>query len=379
DFKSITLLEKEEDGQFVIACEELDNYDKNGKAGKKPVTLIDDEGNEIKCTLWGDYAQQFNDFLNSCDDHDRIVLVLQFAMMKFWDEVEEFRQRLFANQPSKQSKNTATKISTASKNSTKDNFVNRHPIRNIAELLDVEHGVQSVIVGTIITIQEDEGWWYLGCRACRGKVIKSTDYVDLESEMPKKPYWPNDWWCRKCNAWVALIKSQFRLQIRVQDETGTMSLSLFNDEVQAMVGRSAYQLCEKYVKRESDGSIPMEITNLIGNKYAFKVAIDDYNVKKLLHVFTVLCFSNDQEIITSVLACATSIKDNEATSSTVPAITSLDLESQTDENTTPNEKQKTNKRHAEGESGSESSTGKKKAVEIKVKKDALTYWQCWKW
>nr|GEX13910.1 RNA-directed DNA polymerase, eukaryota [Tanacetum cinerariifolium] len=43
--------------------------------------------------------------------------------------------------------------------------------------------------------------------------------------------------------------------------------------------------------------------------------------------------------------------DNEATSNTVPAITSLNLESQTDENTTPNEKQKTNKRLAEGEPG----------------------------
>nr|GEY70256.1 replication protein A 70 kDa DNA-binding subunit B [Tanacetum cinerariifolium] len=42
--------------------------------------------------------------------------------------------------------------------------------------------------------------------------------------------------------------ARFRLQIRVQDETGTMSLSLFNDEVQAMVGRSAYKLCEKYAK-----------------------------------------------------------------------------------------------------------------------------------
>nr|GEY91289.1 hypothetical protein [Tanacetum cinerariifolium] len=105
--------------------------------------------------------------LNSCDDHGRIFLVLQFAMMKFWDgkmciqngywvpkfylfdgnkaicedeykEVEEFRQRLFANQPSEQSENTAMKVSTASENSTKDNFVNQHPIRNIAELLDAE-------------------------------------------------------------------------------------------------------------------------------------------------------------------------------------------------------------------------------------------------
>nr|GEW39313.1 hypothetical protein [Tanacetum cinerariifolium] len=144
-----------------------------------------------------------------------------------------------------------------------------------------------------------------------------------------------------------------------------MSLSLFNDVVQAMVGRSSYQLCEKYAKSESDGFIPTDITNLIGNKHAFKVVIDDYNVKNLLPVFTVLRFSNDQEIINSVLACATPMTDNEATSNTVLAITSLDLELQTDENTTPNEKQKTNKRPAEDKPGSESSTGKKKAIEIK--------------
>nr|GEZ07983.1 hypothetical protein [Tanacetum cinerariifolium] len=182
------------------------------------------------------------------------------------------------------------------------------PFKSITDLEkeeDDQFGVQSVIVGTVIAIQEDEGWWYLGCRECHCK-----------------------------------------------DETGTMSLSLFNDEVHAMVGRSAYQLCEKNSK----------------------VVIDDYNVKKLLPVFTVLRFFNDQEIINSVLACATPIKDNEATSNTVPAITSLVnslyLESQTNENTTPNEKQKKNKRPAEGKQGSESSIGKKKAIEIKVEKDA---------
>nr|GEU36289.1 replication protein A 70 kDa DNA-binding subunit B [Tanacetum cinerariifolium] len=194
-FKSITNLEKEEDGQFdvvgqVIACEDLDNYEKNGKAGKKPRAMRLN-------TRCGNYAQQFNDFLNSCDDHGMIVLVLHFAMI-------------------------------------------------------------CGTVGTVITIQEDEGWWYLGCWACHGK-----------------------------------------------DETGTISLSCFNDE------------------SESDGSILTEITNLIGNEYAFKVSVDDYNVKKLLLVFIVLRFSNDQEIINYVLACATLIKDNEATSNTVSAITLL--------------------------------------------------------
>ena len=42
---------------------------------------------------------------------------------------------------------------------------------------------------------------------------------------------------------------RFRLQVRVQDETGTVSVSLFNDEVQAILNNvTAYQLVEKYGK-----------------------------------------------------------------------------------------------------------------------------------
>ncbi|GKC54074.1 replication protein A 70 kDa DNA-binding subunit B, partial [Tanacetum coccineum] len=66
--------------------------------------------------------------------------------------------------------------------------------------------------------------------------------------MPKKPCGgKDDWWCTKCNI-VTNIKTMFRLQIRVQDESGTVSLTLWNDKVQAVVDRSAYQLCDKYGK-----------------------------------------------------------------------------------------------------------------------------------
>ncbi|GJZ25698.1 replication protein A 70 kDa DNA-binding subunit B, partial [Tanacetum coccineum] len=231
----------------VTACEDLDMYDKNGKSGKKkPLTLVDHEGNELQCTLWSAFAQQFNDFLNTCADHEKIIL-----------------------------------------------------------------GVTSVIVGTIIAIHVEEGWWYIGCRSCKKKVIRKKEIIDLEMDMPKKSVsGKDDWWCTKCNV-VPTIKTMFRLQVRVQDETGTMSLTLWNDEVQAVVDRSAYQLCEKYSKGEQNDQLPTEITSLIGKKYAFKVSIDEYNVKKLLPM------------------------DTEATSSALPNITPLDLESQTDENTTP--------------------------------------------
>ncbi|GJX45921.1 nucleic acid-binding, OB-fold protein, partial [Tanacetum coccineum] len=90
-YRSITSLQQEEDGQFdvighVVACEDLGNYDKNGKSGKKKsLTLVDHEGNELKCTLWSGFTQQFNDFLDTCSDHGKIIVVLQLAMMKIWD------------------------------------------------------------------------------------------------------------------------------------------------------------------------------------------------------------------------------------------------------------------------------------------------------
>ncbi|PWA77042.1 nucleic acid-binding, OB-fold protein [Artemisia annua] len=308
-FRTITDLKTEEDDQFdvigqVVACEDLDNYDKNGSAGKKkPITLIDPEGNELSCTLWGSYTQQFSDFLDKCSDHGKIIAVLQLAMMKVWDgkmciqngfkatrlylfngkdtistdgfrDVEAFRQSLLVVQGNENSENTASRISTASRNNTKEDFVSKVPMNCIAELLDVGYGVPSIIVGTICAIQEEEGWWYLGCRTCRKRVVKSSEIVDLENETPPKPSGgPNEWWCSKCKTTITGIKTQFRLQVRVQDDTGTVSVSLFNEEVQVMVDNmTAYQL--------SDGLFPPEIMDIVDKKFVFKVSIDEYGIKK---------------------------------------------------------------------------------------------------
>ncbi|GJZ11299.1 replication protein A 70 kDa DNA-binding subunit B [Tanacetum coccineum] len=336
-YRSITDLKQEEDSQFdvighVVACEELDNYDKNGKI----------------CVQNGYNGTKL--FTFNCT-----VPIVDESFI----DVKEYSERVFANQDVAESENTASRISTASKNSTKESFVSKIPPKNIAELLDVAQGVTSVIVGTIIAIHEEEGWWYIGCKVCKKKVIRSSNMVDLEAEMPKKKIdVKDDWYCTKCNV-VPNIKTMFRLQIRVQDETGTMSLTLWNDEVQPVVDRSAYQLCEKYGKNAD--IFPTEITALVGKRYAFKVSIDEYNAKKLLPVFTVLRLSDDPQIIESIRPMATPTKD---------------LESQTDENTTPVNMGKIShatsggKRPVEEDRGSKSSNFKKKAIEVKIEKDA---------
>lgn len=144
----------------LVACDALDTFEKNGKAGKKkPLVLIDADGIEINCTLWGSFAQEFSDFLSKCADHGAIIVVLQLAMMKIWDgkmgvqnayngtklylfntkdpidtsefnDVDDFRQSLADKQSNERSENATSRISVASKNSTKEDFVLKSPLRN---------------------------------------------------------------------------------------------------------------------------------------------------------------------------------------------------------------------------------------------------------
>ncbi|GJX51681.1 hypothetical protein Tco_0278526 [Tanacetum coccineum] len=66
--------------------------------------------------------------------------------------------------------------------------------------------------------------------------------------------------------------------------------------------------CDTYAKVGNNDQLPTEITALIGKNYAFKVSIDDYNLKKLLPVFTVLRLSDDPEILNSIRLAVTPIK-----------------------------------------------------------------------
>ncbi|GKA86821.1 hypothetical protein Tco_0808532 [Tanacetum coccineum] len=84
------------------------------------------------------------------------------------------------------------------------------------------------------------------------KVIREKDMIDLEADIPKKSASGKDVQCCSCH----------------QNN---------NDEVQAVVDRSAYQLCDKYAK-------------------------------KLLPVFTVLRPSDDPEILDSIRLGVTPIK-----------------------------------------------------------------------
>nr|GEV25532.1 hypothetical protein [Tanacetum cinerariifolium] len=210
----------------VIESPELDNYGGNGKQGKKkPLKLMDLEGTKLNCMLWGDYADQFTEALNLCDDVGLLIVVIQLGKMKKWDGVMQVQNAFFStklfmhngnesilNNDSKeivdfrqgpdaeQSANTASKISTASKFSTLEEFLTKYKFRNIDELIDLPKSEVSVIVATVILIQEEEGWWYLGCRSCNKKMVRGDEVLDQEDKDTLATIkGTNSFWCKTCD------------------------------------------------------------------------------------------------------------------------------------------------------------------------------------
>ncbi|GJT11497.1 transposon ty3-I gag-pol polyprotein [Tanacetum coccineum] len=141
--------------------------------------------------------------------------------------------------------NTALKISTASKCSAHDEFLTKYPFRNIDELLKHPKGEVSVIVAiVVILIQEEEGWWYLGCRKCNKKVVRVDEVRDpKDKDTSASDKGSNGFFCKTCNVPFSNVVTRFRMQCRVQDETGTASFILFEKDVKSLLdGASAYQL-----------------------------------------------------------------------------------------------------------------------------------------
>nr|GEW81563.1 hypothetical protein [Tanacetum cinerariifolium] len=104
-------------------------------------------------------------------------------------------------------------------------------------------GVISIIVGTINAIHKKESKWYIGCKVCKKKVIRSSYMVDFEADV-------------MVNMIGGAQNEMFRLQICVQDESGTIIIC---------------QLRDKYGKaRIFKGTIKMCSPTLVGKKIAFK-------------------------------------------------------------------------------------------------------------
>ncbi|GKE19587.1 nucleic acid-binding, OB-fold protein [Tanacetum coccineum] len=162
-----------------------------------------------------------------------------------------------------------------------EDYYSQFSFKTIDELYDLSEPTGCVVIGKVLKIVNDQGSYYMICSNCNS-VVKP-----LEGKQRDQNY--N---CENCKKKVDLYP-RIKIQIRVQDETGTASFCLFQQDVAKVLGKSVAYLISKIDKDE--GSYPHDLDSIVNKFFVFKLQVSTYNVNNNYHIFTVNELTDDKD------------------------------------------------------------------------------------
>ncbi|XP_021747634.1 uncharacterized protein LOC110713498 [Chenopodium quinoa] len=165
-----------------------------------------------------------------------------------------------------------------------------------------------IALATIVSLQLEHGWYYLACKKCNKKVTENNEKI-FHNDGEKSA---TTFFCKKCNK--SIVAEDFKVRIRVIDESGTASFVMFDREVMSIAHKSAYDLKDSLSRVDDIDSCQEELNNLVGKKFLFKVEISNYNLKQKWEVYAINKMSDNDDLMQSFLSTSTITKDDASNS-----------------------------------------------------------------
>ncbi|PHT38867.1 Acetylornithine aminotransferase, chloroplastic/mitochondrial [Capsicum baccatum] len=94
---------------------------------------------------------------------------------------------------------------------------------------------------------------------------------------------------------IVLEDDKYRLQVRVMDGTGLITLLLWNLEAVQLMGKTAKEIKEGLID-DDECSYPSELDDIVEKKLMFKVMVKESNIYKQDEVYKVLKFADDESL-----------------------------------------------------------------------------------
>ncbi|CAI9293111.1 unnamed protein product [Lactuca saligna] len=258
------------------------------------------EDTKLKVTLWDHNAYYMTEFLANNNSLAPVVVIVQFARVKFIngrpfsstyfdvsrlfinndiDEITSYKNKL-VSENGQQLSSSGIKMIASKQNTEHDDFLKNHMFSNIDDLFEPLEEKTVIIVGTVKGIRQNIRWYYLACSNCYKSAKEkesSTDKVDGSHEVAEIVTYecsnPN---CK--NIKISVIP-RFKIPLRVQDNTGTLTLTLFDQEAKKLFKYTAKELYDKNKKLGISLDLyPMELKLVVDKKLAIKIDITSYNV-----------------------------------------------------------------------------------------------------
>ncbi|XP_022000500.1 replication protein A 70 kDa DNA-binding subunit E-like [Helianthus annuus] len=299
---------------YVDVCFNLeDTSKKDGSKGKRlNLRLEDIEGQKCPVTLWDGFAIDMFAYMNDKKREKYVVILCHFGMVNLYKGKRGVANgfelsRLFIDTDIKEI----------------FSFRNRYVEKISASSSSNDH-VGSItkkvlVVGTITAICTDKLWYYNGCNHCKSGVEErfvTKENPDGLSDVyhEKSLVCTND----KCEGVDIYSIPRFKIPIRVQDSSSTVSLTLFDFEAYKILQKTAKELVSIQDQVVNSGEIPNSypeiFDTLIGKRYAFIISVKDYNIEHQVENCGISMATNDDEIL-SVLCAKFNLNQHEQSES----------------------------------------------------------------
>ncbi|GJV77693.1 ATP-dependent DNA helicase PIF1 [Tanacetum coccineum] len=279
----------------VVECGDINVFSRNGKESKQiSLQLENVDGKKISCTLWDNHAQDFATFVSTGITEGFVIIIIQFGKVRLWngnptvqnalfgtrlflnediEEINEFKRSLIVKKGVSTHSQMTTHLSSQTVYTLRDEFLTKYPRKYVDDIPDVTEKMVCVLLGTIKDIKKSIG----------GTTLRVVFY------------------CNKCKTKVTSVVPRFRVNVRVQDATGTISLVLFDCEVYQMTDKHAFEIRKKQEKDGDVDSFPEVFNELINKKFIFKIEVSDFNIENGYDVYTVSKVCHDAEIMDAMI------------------------------------------------------------------------------
>ncbi|CAH1439948.1 unnamed protein product [Lactuca virosa] len=246
---------------------------------------------KLKVTLWGHNAYYMHDFLANNNSLAPIVVIVQFAKVEFIndrpftstyfdvsrlfvnndiDEITIYKNKLISEN-GQQLSSSGIKMIASKQDTEHDDFLKNNLFSNIDNVFEPLEGIRQNI-----------RWYYLACSNCKKPAKQkesSTDKVDGSHEVVEIVTYE----CAnpKCKNIKISVIPRFKIPLRVQDNTGTLTLTLF-DRKELGINLDLY---------------PMELKVVVDKKLAIKIDISSYNVTNKSNIYGISRLTDNADII----------------------------------------------------------------------------------
>ncbi|CAI9261767.1 unnamed protein product [Lactuca saligna] len=297
----------------------MDTSEQDKSKHKMLLHLQDIEDTKLKITLWGHNAYYMHDFLANNNSLAPVVVIVQFARVKFIngrpfsstyfdvsrvfinndiDEITIYKNKLVSKN-GQQLSSSGIKMIASKQDTEHDDFLKNHLFSNIEDLFEPLEEKTVIIVGTVKGIRQNIRWYYLACSNCKKSAKEkesSTDKVDGSHEVAEIVTYE----CAnlKCKNIKISVIPRFKIPLRVQDNTGTLTLTLFDQEAKKLFKYTAKELYDKNKKLGNNLELyPMELKVVLDRKLAIKIDITRYNVDNKSNLYGISRLTENADII----------------------------------------------------------------------------------